>query len=66
MLISRDLLKIVHKMITVNMSLKVSNVDDVLAYHTDFHNVCLADCMLTNPDLLKIVHKTITIVNISL
>ncbi|XP_046359513.1 gamma-tubulin complex component 2-like [Haliotis cracherodii] len=35
----------------------VSNVDDVLAYHTDFLNNCLKDCMLTNPDLLKIVHK---------
>ncbi|XP_074643157.1 gamma-tubulin complex component 2-like [Tubulanus polymorphus] len=35
----------------------VSNLDDVLAYHTDFLNVCLKDCMLTNPDLLKIVHK---------
>ncbi|XP_041354765.1 gamma-tubulin complex component 2-like isoform X2 [Gigantopelta aegis] len=34
-----------------------SNVDDVLAYHTDFLNNCLKDCMLTNPDLLKIVHK---------
>ncbi|XP_060079665.1 gamma-tubulin complex component 2-like isoform X1 [Ylistrum balloti] len=35
----------------------VSNVDDVLNYHTDFLNNCLKDCMLTNPDLLKIVHK---------
>lgn len=35
----------------------VSNVDDVLSYHTDFLNSCLKDCMLTNPDLLKIVHK---------
>ncbi|KAK3086762.1 hypothetical protein FSP39_022926, partial [Pinctada imbricata] len=35
----------------------VLNVDDVLAYHTDFLNMCMADCMLTNPDLLKIVHK---------
>lgn len=32
-------------------------MDDVLAYHTDFLNNCLKDCMLTNPDLLKIVHK---------
>lgn len=37
--------------------LSVSNVDDVLAYHTDFLNNCLKDCMLTNPQLLKIVHK---------
>ena len=36
---------------------QASNVDDVLAYHTDFLNNCLKDCMLTNPDLLKIVHK---------
>nr|KAG5706873.1 hypothetical protein BaRGS_004208 [Batillaria attramentaria] len=35
----------------------VSNVDDVLVFHTDFLNSCLKDCMLTNPDLLKIVHK---------
>ncbi|KAL4233344.1 Gamma-tubulin complex component 2 [Mactra antiquata] len=37
--------------------LSVSNVDDVLAYHIDFLNSCLNDCMLTNPQLLKIVHK---------
>lgn len=37
--------------------MSVSNVDDVLAYHTDFLNNCLKDCMLTNPQLLKIVHK---------
>ena len=36
---------------------QVSNIDDVLNYHTDFLNNCLKDCMLTNPDLLKIVHK---------
>ncbi|XP_064628663.1 gamma-tubulin complex component 2-like isoform X2 [Lineus longissimus] len=35
----------------------VSNLDDVLMYHSDFLNNCLKDCMLTNPDLLKIVHK---------
>ncbi|KAJ8314606.1 hypothetical protein KUTeg_006756 [Tegillarca granosa] len=39
----------------------VSNVDDVLAYHTDFLNNCLKDCMLTNPDLLKIVHKIMVV-----
>ncbi|XP_060602983.1 gamma-tubulin complex component 2-like [Ruditapes philippinarum] len=37
--------------------LSVSNVDDVLKFHTDFLNNCLKDCMLTNPQLLKIVHK---------
>ena len=36
---------------------QVNNIDDVLAYHTDFLNVCLSDCMLTNPELLKTVHK---------
>ena len=36
---------------------QVSNIDDVLNYHTDFLNNCLKDCMLTNPELLKIVHK---------
>lgn len=35
----------------------VSNVDDVLDYHSDFLSNCLKDCMLTNPDLLKTVHK---------
>ncbi|XP_052239668.1 gamma-tubulin complex component 2-like isoform X1 [Dreissena polymorpha] len=35
----------------------VSNVDDVLGFHSDFLNNCLKDCMLTNPQLLKIVHK---------
>lgn len=37
--------------------IQVCNVDDVLAYHSDFLNNCLKDCMLTNPQLLKIVHK---------
>ena len=36
---------------------KVSNLDDVLMYHTDFLNSCLKDCMLTSPELLRIVHK---------
>jgi gamma-tubulin complex component 2 len=35
----------------------VSNLDDVLAYHADFLNNCLKDCMLTSPELLRIVHK---------
>ncbi|XP_033104280.1 gamma-tubulin complex component 2-like [Anneissia japonica] len=35
----------------------VSNIDDVLEFHTDFLDKCLKDCMLTNPDLLKIVSK---------
>ncbi|XP_013411271.1 gamma-tubulin complex component 2 [Lingula anatina] len=35
----------------------VTTIDDVLAFHNDFLNSCLNDCMLTNPDLLKIVHK---------
>ena len=39
----------------------VENIDDVLAYHTDFLNNCLKDCMLTNPDLLKIVHKLMVV-----
>ncbi|KAK2144922.1 hypothetical protein LSH36_719g00006 [Paralvinella palmiformis] len=39
----------------------VSNIDDVVAYHSDFLNNCLTDCMLTNPQLLKIVHKLMLI-----
>ena len=39
---------------------QVSNVDDVLAYHTDFLNNCLKDCMLTDLQLLKIVLKLMT------
>lgn len=35
----------------------VNNIDDVLAYHCEFLNICLKDCMLTNTDLLKILHK---------
>ncbi|CAG2247110.1 GCP2 [Mytilus edulis] len=35
----------------------VSNIDNVLDYHSDFLDNCLKDCMLTNPDLLKTVHK---------
>lgn len=43
----------------INME-SVSNVDDVLAYHTDFLNNCLKDCMLTDLQLLKIVLKLMT------
>ncbi|XP_072013299.1 gamma-tubulin complex component 2-like [Amphiura filiformis] len=39
----------------------VSNIDDVLDYHTDFLDKCLKDCMLTNPELLKIVSKLMLI-----
>lgn len=39
----------------------VSTLDDVLAFHTDFLNICLQDCMLTNPDLLKILHKLMVV-----
>ena len=35
-------------------------MDDVLAYHTDFLNNCLKDCMLTDLQLLKIVLKLMT------
>ena len=43
------------------IAVKVSNLDDVLTYHTDFLNSCLKDCMLTSPDLLKIVHKLLMV-----
>ncbi|CAG5121559.1 unnamed protein product, partial [Candidula unifasciata] len=43
-----------------NMS-KVSNVDDVLAFHWDFLDSCLKDCMLTSTELLRIVHKLLVV-----
>ncbi|XP_005091505.1 gamma-tubulin complex component 2 [Aplysia californica] len=43
-----------------NMS-KVSNVDDVLAFHSDFLDSCLKDCMLTSTELLRIVHKLLVV-----
>nr|XP_022289752.1 gamma-tubulin complex component 2-like isoform X2 [Crassostrea virginica] len=39
----------------------VSNIDDVLTYHSDFLNTCMNDCMLTDPDLLRIVHKLMVV-----
>jgi hypothetical protein len=36
---------------------RVKNIDEVLAYHQDFLDLCLKNCMLTDPDLLKsIIH----------
>ena len=32
---------------------KAKNIDDVLAYHEDFLDYCLKNCMLTHPELLK-------------
>lgn len=40
---------------------KVSNVDDVLAFHGDFLDCCLNDCMLTSTELLRIVHKLLVV-----
>uniref|UniRef100_A0A2C9LH46 Gamma-tubulin complex component n=1 Tax=Biomphalaria glabrata TaxID=6526 RepID=A0A2C9LH46_BIOGL len=40
---------------------KVTNVDDVLAYHTDFQESCLEECMLTSTELLRIVHKLLVV-----
>ena len=40
---------------------QVSNIDDVLTYHSDFLNTCMNDCMLTDPDLLRIVHKLMVV-----
>ncbi|GFR76401.1 gamma-tubulin complex component [Elysia marginata] len=40
---------------------KVSNVDDVLAFHGDFLDCCLKDCMLTSTELLRIVHKLLVV-----
>lgn len=39
----------------------VSNIDDVLAHHSDFLNSCLKECMLMSPKLLKIVHKLMVV-----
>uniref|UniRef100_UPI00358F45C9 gamma-tubulin complex component 2 isoform X2 n=1 Tax=Myxine glutinosa TaxID=7769 RepID=UPI00358F45C9 len=39
----------------------VSNIDDVLFCHTNFLDICLKDCMLTNPELLKIFSKLMSV-----
>ncbi|CAO3595871.1 unnamed protein product [Absidia cylindrospora] len=36
---------------------KVSTVDEVLQYHSDFLDTCLKECMLTNSKLLRIYNK---------
>uniref|UniRef100_T1JH36 Gamma-tubulin complex component 2 n=1 Tax=Strigamia maritima TaxID=126957 RepID=T1JH36_STRMM len=41
--------------------LTVTNVDDVLLYHTQFLTFCLQDCMLTSPELLRLVSRLMTI-----
>ncbi|KAG9300602.1 hypothetical protein G9A89_005202 [Geosiphon pyriformis] len=38
---------------------KVSTVDQVLQYHTDFLDTCLKECMLTNAKLLRIYSKLV-------
>ncbi|CAG8519786.1 4749_t:CDS:10 [Ambispora leptoticha] len=38
---------------------KVSTVDQVLEYHTDFLDTCLKECMLTNAKLLRIYSKLV-------
>lgn len=35
---------------------QVTNVDQVLTCHNDFLNLCMADCLLTNPGLLHTVN----------
>ncbi|KAI7852825.1 Spc98 family-domain-containing protein [Circinella umbellata] len=39
---------------------KVSTVDQVLQYHSDFLDSCLKECMLTNAKLLRIYNKLMT------
>lgn len=38
---------------------KVSTVDQVLKYHTDFLDTCLKECMLTNAKLLRVSYNKI-------
>ncbi|XP_034250701.1 gamma-tubulin complex component 2-like isoform X2 [Thrips palmi] len=38
---------------------KVTNVDQVLACHSDFLCACMKDCMLTRPELLQTVNKLV-------
>ncbi|XP_049765554.1 gamma-tubulin complex component 2-like isoform X1 [Schistocerca cancellata] len=40
---------------------KVNNVDEVLVCHSDFLDICLKDCMLTNPKLLRTVYKLLDV-----
>lgn len=42
---------------------KVSTVDQVLQYHSDFLDTCLKECMLTNAKLLRV--RIISLFNIS-
>ncbi|KAI9245069.1 Spc98 family-domain-containing protein [Sporodiniella umbellata] len=39
--------------------MKVSTVDEVLQYHSDFLDSCLKECMLTNSKLLRIFNKLV-------
>ncbi|XP_070491244.1 gamma-tubulin complex component 2 homolog isoform X2 [Chironomus tepperi] len=40
---------------------KAKTFDDVLAYHDDFLDKCLKNCMLTEPDILKCIVKMCTL-----
>lgn len=39
---------------------KVTTVDQVLQFHSDFLDTCLKECMLTNAKLLRIYNKLMT------
>lgn len=38
-----------------------TNIDDVVAHHSQFLTIILAECLLTSPDLLKLLTKLITL-----
>lgn len=36
-------------------------VDDILSLHRDFLDICLKECLLTDPDLLRVLTKLMTV-----
>ncbi|GAB9466560.1 hypothetical protein Gpo141_00003931 [Globisporangium polare] len=39
----------------------VETVDDILHYHGEFLDMCLKECLLTDPDLLRVLTKLMTV-----
>ncbi|KAF1329891.1 Gamma-tubulin complex component 2, partial [Globisporangium splendens] len=39
----------------------VETVDDILDYHGEFLDICMKECLLTDPDLLRVLTKLMTV-----
>lgn len=39
----------------------VETVDDILDHHREFLDICLKECLLTDPDLLRVLTKLMTV-----